>query len=99
MDIIEAHNRARTESLQRLAATADQLSIFQITRTAQTDYDEMVSCVVVAPSEDRARQAAADAAHDEGEGAWWMPTTTVARLGTAADSVPAGIVLTDVRWG
>lgn len=62
--------------------------------------DEMHRCVVVAYGEDTARQAAALHARDERAGAWWMPTTTVTRIGTAAPELDIpGLVLADVFEG
>jgi hypothetical protein len=67
-----------------------QKSIWLLAR--EGDWQEMVSCVVVALDEDTARQWAASEHGDEGEGAWYDPETPCARIGEADESIEFGLI-------
>lgn len=78
----ELTGRAQVQRDLAEALQATPLSVYLL-RRADCDWQEMSGCVVIAHSEDKAREMAADNAKDEGAGAWWMPSTAVTRLGPA----------------
>lgn len=76
-----------------------KLTIYAVADEATTgDPDVQRGVVVIAPSETRARQIAADNAGDEGVYPWAF-TAKVTALGTAARDITEGLVLRDFRAG
>ena len=66
---------------------------------ADWDYDEVISWVIIASSEDQARGLAARNPGDEGAGFWLDPSVTVCKLIGAALGTPSGVVVRSYHAG
>jgi hypothetical protein len=73
--------------------------LWMIERKAGTKgYDENVSCIVVASTEEEVRAIAARNAADEGEGPWHSPETLVTQLGIAHEDVGVTIPIVMISY-
>jgi hypothetical protein len=70
------------------------LSIYLMTRNHGATYDEAVRVVVIAATAGDAREMGAFAEGAQDAAVWYLPTTSVARIGTATDDEKGRIVLT-----
>ena len=76
--------------------------IWHLTRHEDTgwDYDEVISWVIIASSEDQARALAAEGPGDEGARFWLEPSLSICKLiGTALYGEPSGIVVRSFHAG
>lgn len=80
--------------------TTAVLAVFHVAReTDDVAYDETAGYVAVAEDEQHARALGAETSGDQLADIWFVPTTTVTRIGTADSDSPAGIVLVDFNAG
>jgi hypothetical protein len=79
------------------------MDIFHVKRTTPVGHNsigEMIECVVVAVSDTHARQIASFDHRDEGSDAWFLDSTHVVRMGTAAPELTeARVFCTDIHDG
>lgn len=69
------------------------MNIYLVTRTAERNYDEMVSYVAIAQDEGAARELGTHERGDQAPTVWYAPDTLVIWIGTAAPSVDEGFVV------
>lgn len=74
--------------------------IWKLERGDEVDYDETSSLIVIAETEQRAREIAHDEARgDQSHDIWYAPSTEATCLGTAFPTFGSGIQLVDFQAG
>jgi hypothetical protein len=79
------------------------MDIYHVKRTTPVGYNsigELIECVVVAVTEEHARRLASFDHRDEGSEPWFLDSTHVVRMGTAApELIEARVFCTDINGG
>lgn len=69
--------------------------LWKLTRGELLGYNQVHGSVVAAESSEQAREVAGKTHGDQPASAWYLPSTTVECIGTAADGIGIGIIMED----
>lgn len=71
------------------------MNLWLLRRGDQAGYDQTHGVVVVAESPDQAREIAGGTPGEQPPSIWYLPATKIECIGTAAEGMTPGIVLSD----